>query len=53
MTKIPKPDKDDTRKENYVNKYLNKMVTKIKTNIIKKEIRHDQLRFILGIARMV
>ena len=57
ITLIPKPDKDNTKKENYrpislMNidaKVLNKSLANRIGQHIKKFIHNDQVRFILGI----
>ena len=59
ITLIPKPDKDNTRKENYrpislVNmdaKLLNKILESRILQHIKKLIHHDQVGFISGMQR--
>ena len=56
ITLIPKPDKDNTKKENYepillVNtdaKFLNKILANRNQQYIKKLIHHNQVGFILG-----
>ena len=59
ITLIPKPDKDNTKKENYrpislVNvdaKLLNKILESRILHHIKKLIHHDQVGFISGMQR--
>ena len=55
ITLIPKPDKDNTKKENYrtiplinIDAKLNKILAKIIQQHIKKLIYHDQTGFIPG-----
>ena len=55
ITLIPKPDKDNTQKENYkpislinIDATLNKILANIIQQHIKKLIHHDQVRFTPG-----